>query len=144
MFMGEYQHTLDEKGRVAIPARLRDSLGERFVITRGLDQCLFVYPLEEWAKIEAKLKALPFTKSDARAFTRMFFSGAIVVELDKQGRVLVPQHLRDYARVEKEVRIIGVSNRVEVWSEAVWIEYIRKAGLAYEQVAETLVDDFNL
>ena len=140
MFMGEYQHTLDEKGRVAIPARLREDLGEKFVVTRGLDQCLFVYPLEEWSKIETKLKALPFTKSDARAFTRMFFSGASEVELDKQGRVLVPQHLRDYARVEREVRIIGVSNRVEVWSEAVWTEYIREAGLAYEPIAETLVD----
>lgn len=140
MFMGEYQHTLDEKGRVAIPARLRDELGEKFVVTRGLDQCLFVYPMAEWSKIEGKLKALPFTKGDARAFTRMFFSGAIEVELDKQGRVLIPQNLRDYARVEREVRIIGVSNRVEVWSEAVWGEYIRKAGQAYEQIAETLVD----
>ncbi|HHX87998.1 MAG TPA: division/cell wall cluster transcriptional repressor MraZ [Firmicutes bacterium] len=140
MFMGEYQHTLDEKGRVAIPSRLRDDLSERFVITRGLDQCLFVYPLEEWSRIEGKLKALPFTKSDARAFTRMFFSGAIEVELDRQGRALIPQHLRDYAQLEKEVRIIGVSNRVEVWSETVWREYSHKASLTYEQIAETLVD----
>ncbi len=140
MFMGEYQHTLDEKGRVAIPSRLRNELGEKFVVTRGLDKCLFVYPLAEWSKIEGKLKALPFTKGDARAFTRMFFSGAVEVELDKQGRVLIPQNLRDYAQVEKEVRIIGVSNRVEVWSEAVWGEYIRQAGQAYEQIAETLVD----
>ncbi len=140
MFMGEYQHTLDEKGRVAVPARLREDLGEKFVITRGLDRCLFAYPLAEWSRIEEKLKTLPFTKSDARAFTRMFFSGAIEVEIDKQGRVLIPQHLRSYARVEKEVRIIGVSNRVEVWGEVVWTEYIHKAGLAYEQIAETLVD----
>jgi MraZ protein len=140
MFMGEYQHTSDEKGRVAIPARLREELGEKFVITRGLDQCLFVYPLEEWSKLEGKLKSLPFTKKDARAFTRMFFSGAIEAELDKQGRVLIPQHLRDYARVIKDVRIIGVSNRVELWGEEVWMEYIREAGAAYEEIAETLTD----
>ncbi|NMA92467.1 MAG: division/cell wall cluster transcriptional repressor MraZ [Firmicutes bacterium] len=140
MFMGEYQHALDEKGRVAIPARFREDLGERFVITRGLDQCLFVYPRPEWIKIEEKLKALPFTKRDARAFTRLFFSGASEVEPDKQGRVLIPQRLRDYARVEREVRIIGVSNRVEIWSEAGWSEYIDEAGLAYEQLAETLID----
>ncbi|HOL17363.1 MAG TPA: division/cell wall cluster transcriptional repressor MraZ [Bacillota bacterium] len=140
MFAGEYQHTLDEKGRVTIPARFREELGERFVITRGLDRCLFVYPLSEWAKVEEKLKNLPFTRSDNRAFTRLFFSGAAEVELDRQGRVLIPQNLREHAGIEKEVMIIGVSTRVEVWSEQAWRTYSSEAKAAFEQTAEKLVD----
>lgn len=140
MFAGEYQHSLDEKGRVTIPARLRYELGDRFIITRGLDQCLFAYPLSEWAKVEEKLKNLPFTRKDNRAFTRLFFSGAAEVEMDRQGRVLIPQNLREHALIEKEVMIIGVSNRVEVWSEQAWKTYSNEARHAFEQTAEKLVD----
>ena len=140
MFTGEYQHTLDGKGRVIIPSRLRDGLGERFVVTRGLDQCLFVYPSSEWVRLEQKLKQLPFTKRDSRAFSRLFFSGAMEVETDKQGRVLIPQNLREYAGIEKDVMFIGVSNRVEVWSEEAWRDYFGQANENYEELAEKLVD----
>ncbi|MFY9411362.1 MAG: division/cell wall cluster transcriptional repressor MraZ, partial [Dethiobacteria bacterium] len=97
MFTGEYQHTLDNKGRVIIPARLREGLGESFIITRGLDRCIFVYHLDEWARIEQKVKELPLTRRDARAFSRYLFSGAAEVEIDRQGRVLIPQSLPEYA-----------------------------------------------
>ncbi len=140
MFTGEYQHTLDGKGRVIIPSRLREGLGDRFVITRGLDHCLFVYPPSEWARLEQKLKELPFTKRDSRAFMRLFFSGAMEVEADKQGRVLIPQNLREYAGIEKDVMFIGVSNRVEVWSETAWKEYFGQADENYEELAEKLED----
>lgn len=140
MFTGEYLHTLDNKGRVIVPSRLRDGLGDQFVVTRGLDQCLFIYPLNEWNRLEQKLKQLPFTRSDSRAFLRLFFSGAMDVETDKQGRVLIPQNLRDYAGIEKEIMIIGVSNRVEMWSEPSWREYFGKASDSYEELAEKLVD----
>ena len=140
MFTGEYQHTLDGKGRVIIPSKLRDGLGDRFIITRGLDQCLFVYPNSEWVRLEQKLKQLPFTKSDSRAFTRLFFSGAMEVEADKQGRILIPNNLREYAGIEKEVMFIGVSNRVEVWSEESWKNYFGEANENYEELAEKLVD----
>ncbi len=140
MFTGEFQHTLDGKGRVIIPSKLRDGLGDRFVITRGLDQCLFVYPNSEWVRLEQKLKQLPFTKSDSRAFTRLFFSGAMEVEADKQGRILIPNNLREYAGIEKEVMFIGVSNRVEVWSEDAWKGYFDQANENYEELAEKLVD----
>ncbi len=140
MFTGEYLHSLDGKGRVIIPSRLREGLGDRFVVTRGLDHCLFVYPLAEWTRLEQKLKQLPFTRSDSRAFMRLFFSGAMEVETDKQGRVLIPQNLREYAGIEKDVMIIGVSNRVELWSEPAWREYFGKADDNYEELAEKLVD----
>jgi MraZ protein len=144
MFRGEFQHTLDDKGRVIIPARLREGLGENSIVTRGLDRCLFLYPLAEWTRLEQRLKKLPFTKSDARAFNRMFFSGAAEVEADRQGRILIPQNLRDYAGIEKDVMIIGVSNRVEVWSEPGWKQYTSTANLNFEQAAEKLfeLDDF--
>jgi MraZ protein len=145
MFMGEYQHTIDDKNRLIIPSKFREGLGDKFVMTKGLDNCLFVYPLEEWEKLEQKLKALPFTKSDARAFVRFFFSGASECELDKQGRVLVPQVLKDHAQIKKDVVIIGVSSRVEVWSKEVWERYSQEAQQDYEVIAENLTDlNFNL
>ncbi|NLP37505.1 MAG: division/cell wall cluster transcriptional repressor MraZ [Firmicutes bacterium] len=140
MFMGEYQHVLDAKGRMIMPARFREELGERFVITRGLDNCLFVYPLSEWTLLEQKLKTLPFTRSDARAFMRFFFSGAAECELDKQGRILIPNNLRDHAKLKKDVVVIGVSNRVEIWSQEVWDQYSEETGLSFESIAEKMID----
>lgn len=140
MFTGEFQHTLDAKGRVIMPARLRDGLGEKFVITRGLDHCLFVYPGSVWTRLEQKLSQQPFTKKDSRAFNRFFFSGAMEVEADKQGRVLIPQYLREYAGIEKDVMIIGVADRVEIWNEPSWKEYFGDADQNFEELAEKLVD----
>ncbi len=140
MFMGEYQHSVDEKGRLIMPAKFREELGERFVVTRGLDNCLFVYPSHEWTVLEQKLKALPFTKSDARAFMRFFFSGAAECEFDKQGRILIPNNLREHARLKREVVVIGVSGRVEIWSQEVWQQYSEETNLSFESIAEKIMD----
>ena len=140
MFMGEYLHAVDVKGRIIMPAKFREELGECFVITRGLDNCLFVYPLSEWTLLEQKLKALPFTRSDARAFMRFFFSGATECGLDKQGRVLIPNNLREHARLHKDVVVIGVSGRVEIWSQEVWNQYSDETGLSFENIAEKIID----
>lgn len=140
MFMGEYRHTIDEKGRIIIPAKFREELGHSFVVTRGLDNCLFVYPAPEWSQLEQKLKTLPFTRSDARAFTRFFFSGATEVELDKQGRVNVPGNLRQYAKLEKECVVLGVSNRVEIWSKRIWEDYFAQSEESFNEIAEKIVD----
>jgi len=138
--MGEYQHTIDDKGRMIIPAKFRDELGSRFIVTRGLDECLFVYPESEWKVIEQKLKSLPFTRSDARAFTRFFFSGAIECELDKQGRVNIPANLRQYSHLQKDCVVIGVSNRVEIWSKEVWENYFENSADSFNEIAEKIVD----
>jgi MraZ protein len=140
MFMGEYQHSIDEKGRMIIPSKFREELGTEFILTRGLDQCVFGYPLSEWKVIEEKLKALPFTKKDARAFTRFFFSGAAECQLDKQGRVNIVSPLRDYAKLEKDCVVIGVSNRIEIWSKSVWEEYFSKSEDSFGEIAESLMD----
>lgn len=120
MFMGEYNHTVDAKGRLIVPAKFRESLGEEFVVTKGLDGCLFVYDMKEWASFEEKLKTLPITNKDARSFVRFFLAGATSVEVDKQGRILLPAVLRDFAELEKEVVLIGVASRVEIWSKNRW------------------------
>lgn len=138
--MGEYQHNIDEKGRMIIPSKFREELGTEFILTRGLDQCVFGYPLSEWKVIEEKLKALPFTKKDARAFTRFFFSGAAECQLDKQGRVNIASPLRDYAKLEKDCVVIGVSNRIEIWSKSVWEEYFSKSEDSFGEIAESLMD----
>lgn len=140
MFMGEYQHSIDEKGRLTIPAKFRDALGSTFVVTRGLDNCLFVYPMEEWSVLEQKLKSLPLMKSDARAFTRFFFSGATECELDKQGRVNIPNTLVDYAKLAKDCVVLGVSNRVEIWSKEIWENYFQTSEDSFNEIAEKLVD----
>lgn len=140
MFMGEFQHNIDDKGRMIIPAKFRELLGTSFVVTRGLDKCLFVYPLPEWEVLEQKLKALPLMKSDARAFTRFFFSGATECEWDKQGRVNLPSNLRDYANLEKECVVLGVSNRVEIWSRDIWEQYFQQSEDTFNEIAEKLVD----
>ena len=124
MLIGEYAHTIDTKGRVIIPAKFRIELGERFVLTKGFDGCLYGYSLEEWKNIEEKIKTLPLiTGKDARNFTRFFFSSAIECELDSQGRILVSQGLRAFAELEKELVIIGVSSRIEIWSKSKWEAY---------------------
>ncbi len=140
MFMGEFDHSIDTKGRLIIPAKFRNELGESFVMTRGLDRCLFVYPMSEWKRIEEKLKALPFTKKDARAFTRFFFSGASVCELDKQGRVSIGSGLRDYAGLKKDCVVIGVSTRLEVWDAVAWGDYFEKSTASFADIAESLLD----
>ena len=143
MFIGQYQHSIDAKGRVSIPAKFRDALGESFVITQGLDNCLFVYPMNEWQALEDKLKKLSFTKAKARAFSRLFFSGADGVEPDKLGRALVAAHLRKFAGLDKEVIIIGVGNRLEIWDSAHWSGYSEEAAADYEALAEDL-NDFDI
>lgn len=144
MFLGEYQHSIDDKGRIIIPAKFREALGSDFIITRGLDNCLFVYPRQEWNLLEQKLKQLPMMKSDARAFTRFFFSGASECEWDKQGRVNVPSHLREYAKLDKDCIVIGVSTRVEIWDKATWEAYNQQSQESFDEIAEKLVDfDFN-
>ncbi|MCL6453080.1 MAG: division/cell wall cluster transcriptional repressor MraZ [Alicyclobacillus sp.] len=140
MFMGEYQHTLDDKGRVIVPSKFREGLGETFVMTRGLDQCLFVYPRSEWEMLESKLKGLPMTRADARSFVRFFFSGATECELDRQGRVVIPTLLREYAHLEKDIVVLGVSNRVEIWSRERWQAYAVDAAESFVETAEKLVD----
>lgn len=138
--MGEYLHTIDGKGRLIVPAKYREALGEKFIATKGLDHCLFVYPIDEWQALEEKLRALPFTQPDARAFVRFFFSGATECEIDKQGRILLPANLRDYAQLEKDVVLVGVSSRVEIWSQTLWTDYSRQAEDAYASAAESLVN----
>ncbi len=122
MFMGEYNHTVDEKGRLIIPAKYREELGNEFVVTKGLDGCLFAYGLSEWQVLEEKLRALPLTNKDARAFARFMLAGAASVEIDKQGRILLPQVLRNFAEIEKEVVLIGVASRFEIWNRTRWEE----------------------
>jgi MraZ protein len=141
--MGEYQHSIDDKGRLIIPAKFRDALGQTFVVTRGLDNCLFVYPQQEWSVMEQKLKALPLMKSDARAFTRFFLAGATECELDKQGRVNIPANLREHAGLDKDCVIIGVSSRMEIWSKENWESYSKLSEQSFNEIAEKLVD-FNL
>lgn len=137
--MGEYQHSLDEKSRLIIPARFRDDLGERFVLTRGLEHSLFLYPLPEWKAIEEKMKTLPTTQADARAFVRLFFSGAVECEPDKQGRISIPPHLREHAGIKRDSYILGVSTRIEIWAREVWEEYAKKAEESYETLAEKII-----
>ncbi len=121
-----------------MPSKFRDGLGEKFIVTKGLDNCLFVYSLEEWSNLEAKLKSLPFTDKDVRAFVRFFFAGATECETDKQGRILIPQNLREYAGLEKDVYIIGVSTRVEIWDKAKWENYSSDENMSPDNIAEKM------
>ena len=122
MFMSEYNHSIDTKGRVIVPVKFRESLGAEFVVTKGLDGCLFVFPNDEWNIFEEKLKSLPMANKDARKFVRFFLAGAAVVELDKQGRILIPPVLRESAALDKDVVVVGVGNRVEIWDKTRWEE----------------------
>ena len=139
MLIGEYQHALDIKNRIIVPSKLREDLGNNFVITKGLDGCLYAYPLGEWKILQEKLKGLPLTNKDARAFVRFFFAGACEVEMDKQGRGLIPQNLKEYAGIEKEIVSIGVLTRVEIWSKEKWKEY-NDSNVDYQSIAEKMSD----
>ncbi len=140
MFIGEYQHSIDSKGRIIIPSKFRETLGFKFILTKGLDNCLFIYPMDEWDNLEEKLKQLPIASKDARAFVRHFFSGAVECEVDKQGRINIPQNLRDHAKVDKEVITIGVSSRVEIWDKEEWRKYNEDSDLGYDQIAEKMAE----
>ena len=139
MLIGEYQHALDIKNRIIVPSKLREDLGNNFVITKGLDGCLYAYPLGEWKILQEKLKMLPLTNKDARAFVRFFFAGACEVEMDKQGRGLIPQNLKEYAGIEKEIVSIGVLTRVGIWSKEKWKEY-NDSNVDYQSIAEKMSD----
>ncbi len=144
MFYGEFEHTLDRKGRLIIPSKFRDALKEhyieRFFITRGLDKCLFMFAEDEWRSQEQKFKSMSFTKSEYRRFNRLYFSGACELIPDKQGRILIPSYLKDYAGIKKDLYIIGVSNRVEIWSRKNWEDYYSSSKDSFEDVAEKLID----
>ena len=131
MFMGEYSHSIDEKGRLIMPAKYREALHGEFVVTKGLDDCLFVYTLEEWSKIETSFREVPLTSKDARKFARFFFAGAASVEIDKQGRFLLPAVLREHAGLKKDVVLVGVLNRIEIWDRDAW-----EAGSSYDDMDE--------
>lgn len=138
VFMGEFRHNLDDKGRLFIPARFRDELGPRFVITKGLDKCLFLYSGREWEGVEEKLRQLPLTSGEARAFSRFFFAGAGDCEPDKQGRIVLPQVLREFAGIVREAVIIGVASRVEIWALDQWQNYESVSQASPEELAEAL------
>ena len=122
MFMGEYNHTVDAKGRLIVPSKFREQLGDEFVVTKGLDGCLFVYENTEWKALEEKLHALPLTNANARKFSRFFLAGATTCEVDKQGRILLPAVLRDFAKIDKDAVLVGVGSRIEIWSKELWIQ----------------------
>jgi len=138
MLLGEYRHTLDNKGRMAIPAKFRDKLTSGAIITRGIDNCLFVFAPAEWEILAKKLIALPLAQANSRAFVRLMLAGATDVELDNQGRILIPDYLRKYAGLKKETVVAGLYNRIEVWDEAAWANYKTKTESSSEEIAEHL------
>ncbi len=140
MLIGEYHHNIDEKGRLIIPAKFRDDIGSSFIVTRGLDGCLFVYSLVEWEKITNKLKKLPFTKKDARTFNRFFLSGATICEFDKQGRINLVNSLIEYADLKKECCIIGVNDRLEIWSLEKFNNLMNENFEELDKISEHLFD----
>ena len=141
MFMGEYHHTIDEKGRIIIPSKFREDLGEKFIVTRGIENCLFVYSLSSWEKITNKLEALPFTKKDARQFVRFFLSGATTAEFDKQGRVNITSPLISYANLQKDCVVIGTGDRLEIWSQEDWNAFFDSASSNMSDIAENLFNE---
>ena len=138
--MGEFHHNIDEKRRIIMPSKLREELGNTIIITRGLEECLFIYSKEEWSQIVTKLKTLPFTKKDARSFTRVFLSGATETEFDKQGRIKLPLPLTEYATLLKECVIIGVNDRVEIWSKDNWNTFMNKSKEELSDLADHLFE----
>ena len=144
MFMGEYHHNIDAKARLVLPSKFRDELGDNFILTRGLEGCLFVYSKSEWDKVVSKLKTLPFTKKDARAFLRFFLSGAMECQIDKQGRVAIPTPLVSYAGLIKECVVIGVNDRLEIWSQDVFNNYFNANEENISDLAEDLFDNMEV
>lgn len=140
MFYGEHEHSIDNKGRLIIPSKFREvfkeNYVERFFVTRGLDTCLFVFTEDEWKKQEGRFKSLSFTNSEARHFNRLYFSGACEVTCDKQGRVIIPDYLKDFALIKRDVVIVGVSNRMEIWSKENWQHYFKNTKDSFEKIAE--------
>jgi MraZ protein len=137
-FYGEYTYSIDEKKRLAIPPKFRKILGKKAVITKGLDQCLFLYPAKEWGILAKRLSKLPLSQSDARGFARLMLTGAMEVELDNLGRILIPDYLKEYAKLKKKVVIAGVYNRIEIWDERIWKEYKEKTEKEVGDIAERL------
>jgi MraZ protein len=144
MFYGEFEHSLDNKGRIIIPSKFRtamkDNYIEKFFVTRGLDTCLFMFTEGEWQQQENKFKTMPFTKKQSRQFNRLFFSGAVDLVTDKQGRILIPKYLTDYAQIKKDIKIVGVSNRIEIWSKEKWEEFYNNTMGSFEDIAENLME----
>lgn len=140
MFMGEFHHTIDSKGRIIVPAKFRKEMGASLVITRGMDGCLFGYPLSQWDKLEAQLDKLPLTKKDARSFTRFFYSAAAEVEFDKQGRINISAPLIKFSQLEKNCVIVGVSDRIEIWDETRWNDFSAEAEENFEEISEKMTD----
>lgn len=140
MFIGEYNHSVDVKGRISMPAKFREQLGETFYLTKGLDESLFVFSESEWKVFEDKLKALPLTNKSARAFVRLFFAGATECTFDKQGRILIPQTLREFSHIEKEAIVIGAGTRIEIWNTTHWEAYNNPDNLSYDEIAEQMAD----
>lgn len=144
MFYGEYFHSIDRKGRLILPSKFREvakvNFIEKFFVTRGLDKCLFMFSEEEWRSQEQKFKSISFTKQQARTFNRIYFSGAQEVIPDKQGRILLPQYLKDFAQIKRDVLIVGVSNRIEIWSKDLWEKFYSDSRQSFEDIAEKLMD----
>ncbi len=138
MLIGEYLHTIDNKKRLAVPAKLRDKIGKKAVITRGLDNCLFLYPLKEWEALAEKLSKLPVGQGDTRSFIRLMLAGASEVEMDSLGRILIPDYLKNYAELKKDIVIAGLYNRLEIWDKEKWSLYKENAGRNSEEIAEKL------
>jgi len=138
VLIGEYEHSLDAKGRLIMPAKIREDIGEKFIVTKGLDGCLFGFSQNEWTNFEEKLKTLPLTNKNARDFVRFFLSGATECEIDKQGRFLIAGNLRDYAAMEKEVVIIGVGTRIEIWNKEKWKTYNSDENISADAIAENM------
>ena len=143
MFYGEHEHSIDRKGRLIIPSKFREVFKEhyveRFFVTRGLDTCLFVFTEDEWKKQESKFKSLSFTNSQARQFNRLYFSGACEVACDRQGRILIPPYLKEFAKIKRDVIIVGVSDRMEIWSKEYWEEFYRNTKDSFEKIAEKIL-----
>ncbi len=140
MFLGQYEHSLDKKGRIIMPSRFREELGDSFIITFGLDKCLFVYPMEEWEKLANNLQALPLGKKDTRAFKRTLASRALISHFDQQGRVVISKYLRDYSEITNDVMIIGVFERIEIWDLLKWQGYASETEQSYEDIAERIYE----
>jgi MraZ protein len=140
VLFGEFRHTIDDKGRLSLPAKFRPDLGERVVVSKGLEQCLFVFPMKEFEALVERLKAMPLGRKEAREFSRFLLAGSVDVEIDSHGRILLPQNQREYAGLEREAVLIGVSSRVEIWDRQAYEEFSQRADSEFESIAEKLID----